>query len=110
MMRHGSVMRPTMYLASTDIKTAFDVARPKHRATIMDDHDAHGWITPALLCEMAGMEGPATFESVESTFVFCEMHPPRKRRSPPALVENGQADPGKCRTRMDKEKDGRTHG
>ena len=26
MMRHGSVKRPTLYLASMDIKTAFDVA------------------------------------------------------------------------------------
>ena len=29
MMRHGSVIRPTMYLASMDSETAFDVARPK---------------------------------------------------------------------------------
>ena len=30
MMRHGSVIRPTMYLSSVDVKTAFEVARPKH--------------------------------------------------------------------------------
>ena len=30
MLRHASVVRPTMYLTSTDIKTAFDEARPKH--------------------------------------------------------------------------------
>ena len=30
MKKPGSVKRPTMYLASMDIKTAFDVARPKH--------------------------------------------------------------------------------
>ena len=30
MMRHGNVIRPTMYLASMDIKTSFVVARPKH--------------------------------------------------------------------------------
>ena len=27
MLRHGSVVRPTMYVASMDIKTAFDEAR-----------------------------------------------------------------------------------
>ena len=35
MIKHGSVVRPTMYLASMDIKTAFDVARPNHIAQIM---------------------------------------------------------------------------
>ena len=29
-MKHGTVVRPTLYLASLDIKTAFDEARPKH--------------------------------------------------------------------------------
>ena len=70
MMRPGSVVRPTMYLASMDIKTAFDVARPKHTAKIMDDHDVHGWIIAALLREMMGLEELATFESMESKFSF----------------------------------------
>ena len=43
----------TLYLASMDIKTAFGVARLEHIAKIMDDHDFHGWITAALLREMA---------------------------------------------------------
>ena len=30
MLRHGSVVRPTMYVASMDIKRAFDEARPRH--------------------------------------------------------------------------------
>ena len=50
MMRHGSVIRPAVYLA-------FGVARPKHIARIMDDEDVHGWIVAALLREMAGVEG-----------------------------------------------------
>ena len=76
MMRHSNVKRPTMYLANMDIKTAFDVARPKHIAKIMQDHDVHGWIfhgwiIAALLREMAGfLERLAYFESVESTFPF----------------------------------------
>ena len=32
MLKHGSVVRPTMYLAIMDIKTAFDEARPRHVA------------------------------------------------------------------------------
>ena len=61
-------------LASMDIKTAFDVARPKHIAKNMDDHDVHGWIIAALLREIAGLEGQAIFESVEgerSSVVRC---------------------------------------
>ena len=59
MLRHGSVVRPTMYLASMDIKTAFDVARPRHVAKIMESHDTHGWLIAALLREMSGLEGKA---------------------------------------------------
>ena len=44
-----------MYLASMDIKTAFDVARPKHIARIMEDHNVRGWIIAALSREMAGL-------------------------------------------------------
>ena len=52
MIEHGSVIRPTMYLASMDIKTAFDVARPKHIARIMEEHNVRGWVIAALLREM----------------------------------------------------------
>ena len=63
------VERPTTYLANLDIKTAFDEARPKHVARIMDSHDVHGWLIAALLREMSGLEGQAMFECVESSFV-----------------------------------------
>ena len=56
-MRHGSEKRPMMYLASMDIKTAFDVARPT-----TGDQDVHGWITSVVLREMVGMEGPKKFQ------------------------------------------------
>ena len=42
MLKHGSAVRPTVYLASFDIKTAFDEAKPKHVAQIMDSHNTHG--------------------------------------------------------------------
>ena len=32
-----------MYIASMDIQTAFDVARPKHIANILRGQDVHGW-------------------------------------------------------------------
>ena len=63
-MKHGTLVRPTMYMASLDIRTAFDEAKPKHVARILDDHIA------ALLREMSGLSGTASFESVESRFSF----------------------------------------
>ena len=45
-----------MYLASLDIKTAFDEAEPKHVAIILNGHN---WLS-----------GKATFECVESSFSF----------------------------------------
>ena len=53
-----------------NIKTAFDVARPKHVAKIMGDQDVHGWITAAVLRARAGLEGQATFGNLDSTFPF----------------------------------------
>ena len=39
MLRHGSVVRPRMCLASLEIKKAFDEARPRHVARLMENHD-----------------------------------------------------------------------
>ena len=58
-----------MYIASADIKTAFDVARPKQMAKILGGQEAHGWITAALLREMNGLAGHAAFDNV-SKFNF----------------------------------------
>ena len=70
MLRHVSVGRPTMYLASMHVKTAFDEARPRHVAKIMENQETHGWLIAALLREMSGLEGKAMFECVESSFVL----------------------------------------
>ena len=48
-LKHGSAVRPTMDLASLDIKTAFDEAKPKHVVQILDKHDTHEWLVAALL-------------------------------------------------------------
>ena len=66
----GQLVRPTMYVAGMDIKTAFDEARPWHFGLNVEDHKTHGRIISALLREMADLEGHAMFESVESQFLF----------------------------------------
>ena len=43
-MWHGSTKRPTTFLASMDIKTAFDVTRPKHIANY-EGQDQRIWRT-----------------------------------------------------------------
>ena len=68
MLKHGSVVRPTMYLASMDIKTAFDWSRPRHVAKTW--RATHGWLISAFLRDMSGLEGQATIECVESKFSF----------------------------------------
>ena len=70
MLRYGSVVRPTMCLASMDTKTAFDEARPRNVAKIMESLHTHWWIVSALLREVAGLEGQAVFKCVESNFSF----------------------------------------
>ena len=55
---HTKAVRPTMYLASSDIKTAFDEAKPKLVAQILDSHETHGWFITALLREMSGFGRP----------------------------------------------------
>ena len=55
MIQHGSVIRPTMFLASLDLKTAFDEARPRHVAQIMEETTKfHGWTITAFPSEIAG--------------------------------------------------------
>ena len=41
-LRHGTAVKSTMYLANLDIKTAVDEAKRKHVAQILDSHDTHG--------------------------------------------------------------------
>ena len=61
-MWHGSERRPTIYVVSMDVKTGFDVARPKHIAEIMGGQNVQGWITAASLREMTEVQGQTTFE------------------------------------------------
>ena len=68
-MRHGSVKRSTLFLASMDINTV-DVTRPRRISKIMGDQDVRRWVVAAILREMTGLEGQNTFENVESKFSY----------------------------------------
>ena len=70
MKKHGSVVRPTMFVASLDIKTAFEDAPPQHVAKIMEKYSIHGWLISALLREMSELQGKATFEGADTSFDF----------------------------------------
>ena len=91
MLKHGSVIRPTMFWASLDIKTAFDEARPRHTAKIMECHNIHGWLIAALSHEVSGFEGKAMFDMCRKLFDFQSMSAPRKRRSSPTKANDGCA-------------------
>ena len=90
MLKHGSVIRPTMYLANMDIKTVLNVARPKHIARIMED-----WIIATLLREMTGSEGQAVFECVESEVSFARCIRQGSVDATQIMAENGHAPLGK---------------
>ena len=83
-----------MFLASLDIKTAFDEARPRRVEQIMEGHDAHGWIISALLREMAELVGQAMFVC---KFSFCKHY---------TRQESGHAAIGKRGRSMGKERNG----
>ena len=53
-----------------DIRTAFDIARPKQIAKNMCDHQVHGWIISDLLREMKSPERKATYENLDCSFPF----------------------------------------
>ena len=50
-----------MYVASMDVKTAFDVAKPKRTAKFLQEQNMHGWLIAASLREMEGLEGEDNF-------------------------------------------------
>ena len=93
-MKHGTVVRPTMYMGSLDIKSAFDEARPMHIARIMESHNLHGWLIAALLREMSGLEGGSMFECVESSFTFNRCLRQGSVEAPPTVANDGCADVG----------------
>ena len=68
-MKHDTAVKPTMYMASMYIKTAFDEAKPKHVAKILDDHNAHGWLIAA-----SALSGMASFERWRAVSTSIDAH------------------------------------
>ena len=61
----------TMYLASFEVKTAFDVAKPEMVAEILEETTGVlGWIIPALPDEMKDLKEMVSFESCETEFMY----------------------------------------
>ena len=56
MISHSGVTCPAITWPSMEIKTAFDVARPRPIAKPMGDRDVHGWITKAVQREISVLE------------------------------------------------------
>ena len=92
-MKHGTVVRPTMFLASLDIKTAFDEAKPKHVARTLDDHNTHGWLISALLRDV-GVIRDGFLRKCGEPFQLQQVLATRKCGSPALVAEDGESDSG----------------
>ena len=58
------------FMASLDVKTAFDVAKPSVAWRIFTLTGVHGHLTAALLAEMEDVRGFACFENSETEFRY----------------------------------------
>ena len=57
-------------MASLDVKTAFDVAKPSVVSKILTLSGVHGHLTAAMLAEMQDVRGSASFEKSETEFRY----------------------------------------
>ena len=57
-------------MASLDVKTAFDVAKPSVVSKILSLIGTHGHVVAALLAEMQDVQGSACFENCETEFRY----------------------------------------
>ena len=77
---HGIEKTPAMYTASMDNKAAFDVARPRHSATMLGEQDTHGW-RDELFAPDGVRERTSNIRTCREQRRHHEVHPSRKRRS-----------------------------
>ena len=56
----------TAFMASLDVKTAFDVAKPSVVSRLLTLTDVHGHLTAALLSEMQDVRGSSCLENSET--------------------------------------------
>ena len=66
----GKFRYKTMYMASLDVKTAFDVARPSVVSKVLSLIGTHGHLVAALFAEMQDVKGSACFENCETEFRY----------------------------------------
>ena len=66
----GMFKYKTMFMASLDVKTAFDVAKPLVVSKILSLIGAHGHVVAALLAEMQDVKGSACLENCETEFRY----------------------------------------
>ena len=94
----------TMYMACLDIKTAFDEAKPKRVAKVMDDHNTHEWIIAALL----RMAKPSlnVWKAGSLSIAACD----KEAWKPHACGKRWLPDIGKCGGRMDEATKRRSYG
>ena len=83
--------RPTMYSASMDIKTAFDVAGPKRIAHIVGDQDM-ARMDYSGLATRNGTPGRTGDLRTCSELLFDDMYPSGERRTSSAVALPGNAD------------------
>ena len=80
----------TAFMASLDVKTAVDVAKPSVVSRILTLTGVHGHLTAALLAEMQDDREFARLENSETEFQVFSVHPPRWRGSSGAVGTCGQ--------------------
>ena len=78
-MKHGTAVRPTMYMASMDIKTAFDEAKPKRAAKNLNVNSSDLNVVVDMQCvwkcsslKKPAMHFVATMEGVAKDFTVNE--------------------------------------
>ena len=64
----GALQIQHHFLASLDVKTVFDVAKPSAVSRILSLTGLHGHVAAALLAEMQHVPGSACFENCETEF------------------------------------------
>ena len=66
----GFLKYQTAFVASLNVRTAFDVAKPSVVSTILTCMEIHNPVVAALLEEVKNVRGSACFETCEAEFRF----------------------------------------
>ena len=80
----------TAFLASLDVKTAFEVIKPSVESRNLSLSGVHGHVAAALLAEMQDVQGSACFENCETEVQVLEVHPPSRSGGSNVVGTRGQ--------------------